>query len=223
LANERDFLYPTAHFEDRDCDFTVVHKLQGALFTTHKDHSPFNVVAWHGNYSPFKYNLEDFVVVNSVSVEHLDPSIFTVLTCPSNSPGTAVADFVIFPPRWIVQKDTFRPPYYHRNCMSEFMGNIYGNYDAKKGFQPGGASLHNVFTPHGPDFPAFDGASNADLKPVYMEGTQSFMFESTYIFYVTEWAQNNFLDDGYINCWTDLKNNFRDHPDNPYNQVGYVD
>ena len=211
LANERHFQYPVAAFEDRDCDFSVVHKLQGHLFQTQKDHSPFNVVAWHGNYAPFKFNLEDYVVINSVSVEHIDPSIFTVLTCPSATPGTAVLDFAIFPPRWCVQTNTFRPPYYHRNCMSEFMGLIYGKYDAKEGFQPGGASLHNVFTPHGPDRATFEGASNAELTPEYMDATQAFMFESTYIFYVTEWAQNNFLDEDYQNCWDGLENHFRKH------------
>jgi len=132
LANEKDFLYPVASFEDRDCEFTVVHKFLGQLFETKKDHSPFNVVAWHGNYCPYKYDLAKFVVVNSVSTEHIDPSVFTVLTCQSLQPGVAVADFVIFPPRWSVQQDTFRLPYYHRNCMSEYMGLISGRYEAKK-------------------------------------------------------------------------------------------
>jgi homogentisate 1,2-dioxygenase len=145
LANPRDFKTPVAWFEDRDCDFKVISKFQGALFSASQNHSPFNVVAWHGNYAPYKYDLKNFNVINSVSFDHLDPSIFTVLTCPSTKPGTAIADFVIFPPRWSVQEHTFRPPYYHRNCMSEFMGLILGRYEAKEGgFLPGGATLVGI-------------------------------------------------------------------------------
>lgn len=166
LANARDFKTPVACFEDRDIEgFQMISKFQGALFLAKQNHSPFDVVAWHGNYVPYKYDLAKFMVINSVSFDHCDPSIFTVLTCPSERYGTAIADFVIFPPRWSVQENTFRPPYYHRNCMSEFMGLILGRYEAKEGgFYPGGASLHSSMTPHGPDHKCFEGASNADLK-----------------------------------------------------------
>ncbi|KAF0759132.1 hypothetical protein AaE_003749, partial [Aphanomyces astaci] len=153
LANPRDFEHPTAWYEDRDCNYTVVTKFAGNMFAAHMTFSPFNVVAWHGNYVPYKYNLDHFCTMNSVNYDHPDPSIYTVLTCQTDEPGCAVADFVIFPPRWMVQEKTFRPPYYHRNHMTEFMGMVYGHYDAKTddGFVPGGASLHSCHTAHGPD------------------------------------------------------------------------
>mmetsp|Transcript_31565 Transcript_31565/g.94876 ORF Transcript_31565/g.94876 Transcript_31565/m.94876 type:complete len:346 (+) Transcript_31565:565-1602(+) len=181
LANPRDFLTPTAAYEDIDGDFDIVSKFQGALFSAAQDHSPFDVVAWHGNYVPYKYDLDKFMVINTVAFDHADPSIFTVLTCPTTEEGTALCDFVIFPPRWGVAEDTFRPPYFHRNCMSEFMGLIKGRYEAKKGaFLPGGASLHSAMTPHGPDVATFEGASNAKLEPERIaDGTQAFMFESS--------------------------------------------
>jgi len=156
LANPRDFLTPVALYEDREIDYTIVNKFQGKLFAASQSHSPFDVVAWHGNYVPYKYNLSNFMAINSVSFDHPDPSIFTVLTCPSARPGISVADFIIFPPRWGVAEGTFRPPYFHRNCMSEFMGLIFGHYEAKEsGFLPGGATLHSIMTPHGPDAECF--------------------------------------------------------------------
>uniref|UniRef100_A0A182F2P2 Homogentisate 1,2-dioxygenase n=1 Tax=Anopheles albimanus TaxID=7167 RepID=A0A182F2P2_ANOAL len=214
LANPRDFLTPTAHFEDRTVaqGYRIVSKYQGALFVAKQNHSPFDVVAWHGNYVPYKYDLARFMVINSVSFDHCDPSIFTVLTCPSNRPGTAIADFVIFPPRWSVQEGTFRPPYYHRNCMSEFMGLIFGRYEAKEGgFLPGGASLHSMMTPHGPDHRCFEGASNAQLKPERIaDGTQAFMFESSLSMAVTRWGEETCqkLDARYYECWQSLQKHF---------------
>lgn len=212
LANPRDFLTPTACYEDRrNLDFKIISKFQGHLFEATQDHSCFDVVAWHGNYSPFKYDLNNFMTINTVSFDHADPSIFTVLTCPSSKPGTAIADFVIFPPRWAVAENTFRPPYYHRNCMSEFMGLIKGSYEAKEGgFLPGGASLHSMMTPHGPDYECFIGASKAELKPVKIAvGTMAFMFESSLSLAVTKWAHTTCdkLDENYYKCWQDLKNN----------------
>lgn len=211
LANPRDFLTPVAWFEDREVkQFTVISKYQGHLFSATQTHSPFDVVAWHGNYSPYKYNLSHFVTVNTVSVDHMDPSIFTVLTCQSTKPGVAIADFVIFPPRWGVADKTFRPPYYHRNCMSEFMGLIHGSYEAKEeGFRPGGATLHSMMTPHGPDADCFEKASNCDLKPQRVaEGTMAFMFESSLSMAVTKWASENKVDDTYFSCWQPLKKHF---------------
>uniref|UniRef100_T1PEH7 Homogentisate 1,2-dioxygenase n=1 Tax=Musca domestica TaxID=7370 RepID=T1PEH7_MUSDO len=214
LANPRDFQTPVAWFEDRQVkDFSVVSKFQGHLFVAKQNHSCFDVVAWHGNYVPYKYDLSKFNVINSVSFDHCDPSIFTVLTCPSSRYGTAIADFVIFPPRWSVQEHTFRPPYYHRNCMSEFMGLILGRYEAKEeGFMPGGATLHSMMTPHGPDAKCFEGASNAKLAPERVaEGTQAFMFESSLSMAVTKWGEETCqkLDAKYYECWQALKNNFK--------------
>lgn len=212
LANPRDFKVPKAHYEDKDDGkFLVVNKFQGHLFQTVQTHSPFDVVAWHGNYVPYKYDLADFMVINTVSFDHCDPSIFTVLTCQSNTQGVAVADFVCFPPRWSVAEKTFRPPYYHRNCMSEFMGLILGNYEAKEdGFRPGGASLHSIMTPHGPDAQAYDKASNAALQPCRVaDGTMSFMFESSLSMVVTDWANGTCVDKDYYKCWAGLEKKFR--------------
>ncbi|XP_061171238.1 homogentisate 1,2-dioxygenase-like [Saccostrea echinata] len=211
LANPRDFQTPVACYEDKEVkEFTVISKYQGHLFSAQQTHSPFDVVAWHGNYTPYKYALSNFVTVNTVSVDHMDPSIFTVLTCQSTKPGVAIADFVIFPPRWGVADRTFRPPYYHRNCMSEFMGLIYGSYEAKEeGFRPGGATLHSMMTPHGPDADCYEKASSCDLKPQRVaEGTMAFMFESSLSMAVTKWANENKVDDKYFSCWQPIKKHF---------------
>uniref|UniRef100_A0A673IPV5 Homogentisate 1,2-dioxygenase n=1 Tax=Sinocyclocheilus rhinocerous TaxID=307959 RepID=A0A673IPV5_9TELE len=213
MANPRDFQTPVAWYEDRTVatGYTVVNKYQGKLFSCQQDFSPFNVVAWHGNYTPYKYNLENFMVINCVAFDHADPSIFTVLTAKSTRPGVAIADFVIFPPRWGVADHTFRPPYYHRNCMSEFMGLIKGHYEAKEGFQPGGASLHSIMTPHGPDVDCFEKNSTAVLKPERVaEGTMAFMFESSFSMAVTKWGLDTChrLDKSYYKCWEALKNHF---------------
>ncbi|XP_019770431.2 homogentisate 1,2-dioxygenase isoform X2 [Dendroctonus ponderosae] len=213
LANARDFLTPTAWYENcENIGFEIIGKFQGHLFSAEQNHSPFDVVAWHGNYVPYKYDLSKFMVINSVSFDHCDPSIFTILTCPSDKLGTAIADFVIFPPRWSVQEHTFRPPYYHRNCMSEFMGLILGEYEAKKGaFQPGGATLHSIMTPHGPDKSCFEYGSNEPLVPKKVaEGTQAFMFESCLSLAITEWGAKTCekLDPEYFKCWQGLNSNF---------------
>ena len=167
LANPRDFLTPVAGYEDIEGKFKLICKYSGKIWQADIDHSPLNVVAWHGNYAPYKYDLKKFCPMNAVSFDHPDPSIFTVLTSPSSTPGVANVDFVIFPPRWMVAQNTFRPPYFHRNCMSEFMGLITGIYDGKEGggFVPGGASLHNRMSAHGPDSATVGQAENAKLKP----------------------------------------------------------
>jgi homogentisate 1,2-dioxygenase len=189
LANPRDFLTPVAAYEDRDAPSRMYVKWGGALWLSELAHSPLDVVAWHGNYAPYKYDLRKFSPVGPVLFDHADPSIFTVLTSRSETPGTANIDFVIFPDRWLVAEDTFRPPWYHMNVMSEFMGLVYGQYDAKPhGFVPGGISLHNMMLPHGPDVEAFEAASNADLKPQKLEGSLAFMFETRFPQRVTAYA-----------------------------------
>jgi len=211
LANARDFLAPTAAFDDRPRACRIVKKYGGALWVANAKTSPFNVVAWHGNLVPFKYDTANFMTIGSISFDHPDPSIFTVLTSPSDTPGTANCDFVIFPPRWLVAEDTFRPPWYHRNLMSEFMGLVHGQYDAKpEGFKPGGMSLHNSFVPHGPDAEAFDKASTAELAPHKLDDTLAFMFESRWRFHPTEFALNGgALDAHYADCWAGLTDNFQ--------------
>ena len=190
LANPRDFLTPVARYEDRDAPSRMVVKWGGALWEADLDHSPLDVVAWHGNYAPYKYDLRRFSPVGPVLFDHADPSIFTTLTSPSETPGTANIDFVIFPERWLVSENTFRPPWYHMNIMSEFMGLIFGVYDGKRGggFVPGGFSLHNAMLPHGPDRDAFEGASNAELRPHKLENTLAFMFETRFPQQVTAYA-----------------------------------
>ncbi len=206
LANPRDFQAPTAAFEDAAGAYEIVKKFGGALWRARVDSSPFNVVAWHGNLVPYVYDTKRFMTIGSISHDHPDPSIFTVLTSPSDTPGTANCDFVIFPPRWLVAEDTFRPPWYHRNVMSEFMGLVYGQYDAKpEGFRPGGASLHNSMVPHGPDADAFERASQAELKPHKLDATLAFMFESRWVFRPTAWAlEGGALDRDYAQCWAGL-------------------
>ena len=189
LANPRDFETPAAWFEDRDETFEVIQKSLGTLWATTIGHSPLDVVAWHGNLAPWRYDLSRFNTINTVSFDHPDPSIFTVLTSPSDVPGRANADFVIFPPRWMVAEDTFRPPWFHRNVMSEAMGLIHGAYDAKAdGFVPGGLSLHNLMAGHGPDVASWEGASNADLKPHKIDGTMAFMVETCWPYRPTQFA-----------------------------------
>ena len=190
LANQRDFLTPVAAYEDRDAPSKLFVKWSGTLRAAEIAHSPLDVVAWHGNYAPYKYDLRRFSPVGPVLFDHADPSIFTVLTSPSETPGTANIDFVIFSDRWLVAEGTFRPPWYHMNVMSEFMGLVYGVYDAKTGggFAPGGVSLHNMMLPHGPDVDAFEKASNAELAPHKLEGTLAFMFETRFPQHLTAFA-----------------------------------
>ena len=206
LANARDFLAPVAAVDDTPGDWELVKKFDGRLWRATLASSPFDVVAWHGNLSPYKYDTARFMVIGSISHDHPDPSIFTVLTSPSDTPGTANCDFVIFPPRWLVAEDTFRPPWYHRNVMSEFMGLVHGQYDAKEeGFLPGGASLHNSMVPHGPDADAFEKASAAVLAPKKLDDTLAFMFESRWPFRPTAFAmQDGTLDTDYALCWAGL-------------------
>jgi homogentisate 1,2-dioxygenase len=201
LANPRDFETPVAWFEDSDEPTEVVQKSLGSLWTTILDHSPLDVVGWHGNYAPWRYDLSKFNTINSVSFDHPDPSIFTVLTSPSNVPGRANADFVIFPPRWMVAEDTFRPPWFHRNVMSEAMGLIRGEYDAKaEGFAPGGLSLHNLMSGHGPDLESWKAASGAELKPHKIEGSMAFMVETCWPYRPTRFALDRAQPD-YDQTW----------------------
>jgi homogentisate 1,2-dioxygenase len=201
LANPRDFLTPVAAFEDQEGEIELVQKYLGSLWATTLDHSPLDVVAWHGNLAPWKYNLARFNTIGTVSYDHPDPSIFTVLTSPSETPGRANADFVVFPPRWMVAEDTFRPPWFHRNVMSECMGLIHGAYDAKaEGFAPGGLSLHNLMAGHGPDLASWQGASEAELKPHKIEGTMAFMVESCWPFRPTRFALDHAQPD-YDAAW----------------------
>ncbi len=201
LANPRDFLTPIAAYEDVDGACELIQKHLGSLWATELDHSPLDVVAWHGNLSPFKYDLRRFNTIGTVSFDHPDPSIFTVLTSPSDVAGRANADFVIFPPRWMVAEDTFRPPWFHRNVMSECMGLIHGDYDAKaEGFAPGGLSLHNIMSGHGPDVASWKGASEAKLEPKKIEGTMAFMVESCWPYRPTAYALDQAQSD-YDSAW----------------------
>ena len=211
LANPRDFLTPAAAFEDRDEPFEVVAKFAGNLWVAEFDHSPFDVVAWHGNCAPYKYDLARFNTLGSVSFDHPDPSIFTVLTAPSEVAGTANCDFVIFPPRWLVAEHTFRPPWFHRNVMNEFMGLIHGVYDAKaEGFLPGGMSLHNCMAAHGPDLATFERASTAELKPQKIADTLAFMFETRFPIRPTRFAlETPALQRNYDKCWQGLPKMFK--------------
>jgi len=210
LANPRDFQTPVAWYEDREVPTRLVVKWGGKLWETALPSSPLDVIAWHGNYAPYKYDLRRFSPIGPLLFDHADPSIFTVLTAPSETPGTANIDFVIFPDRWLVAENTFRPPWYHMNVMSEFMGLIYGQYDAKpEGFKPGGISLHNQMLPHGPDMAAFEGASGAELKPHKLAGTMAFMLETRFAQRVTAFAAGApQLEQGYGDYGAALRRRF---------------
>ncbi|MDT2083757.1 MAG: homogentisate 1,2-dioxygenase [Planktomarina sp.] len=214
MANRRDFKAPLASYEDHDAPSTVTVKWAGQFHETRIDHSPLDVVAWHGNYTPYKYDLNTYCPVGAILFDHPDPSIFTVLSAPSGVEGTANVDFVLFRDRWSVAENTFRPPWYHKNVMSELMGNIYGQYDAKpEGFIPGGMSLHNMMLPHGPDKTAFETASNAELGPHKLQNTMSFMFETRFPQHLTKFAASEApLQDDYIDCWLDLEKKFDGKP-----------
>jgi homogentisate 1,2-dioxygenase len=214
LANPRDFKTPVAAYEDKETPCRVTVKWCGRFYVTEIGHSPLDVVAWHGNYAPYKYDLRTYSPVGAILFDHPDPSIFTVLTAPSGEEGTANIDFVIFPPRWMVAEHTFRPPWYHRNIMSEFMGLIHGQYDAKeKGFVSGGMSLHNMMLPHGPDAAGFEKATNAELRPVKLENTMAFMFETRFPQQVTKYAAElETLQDDYLECWDGLERKFDGTP-----------
>ena len=203
LANPRDFLAPAAAFEDVEGPVEVVQKFQGRLWSTTLNRSPLDVAAWHGTLYPYKYDLARFNTIGTVSFDHPDPSIFTVLTSPSDTPGVANADFVIFPPRWMVAEHTFRPPWFHRNVMSELMGLVHGAYDGKQGgFAPGGISLHNAMSAHGPDVASWKGASEAELKPQKLDHTLAFMVESRWVLRPTRWAMERpELQSDYDACW----------------------
>jgi homogentisate 1,2-dioxygenase len=211
LANPRDFLTPQAAFEDREGQFELVAKFQGHLWRADIAHSPLDVVGWHGNYAPYKYDLRRFNTIGSISFDHPDPSIFLVLHSASDTPGTSNIDFVIFPPRWLVAQDTFRPPWFHRNIASEFMGLVHGAYDAKaEGFAPGGCSLHNSMTGHGPDAATFEKARHADLsKPDVIRDTMAFMFESRAVIRPTRQALDaTHRQRDYQACWAGLRKHF---------------
>jgi homogentisate 1,2-dioxygenase len=210
FAHDRDFLTPTAAFEDREGDFELLCKYLGRLYSCRIDHSPLDVVAWVGISVPYKYDLNRFNVNNTVSYDHVDPSVFIVLISPSDTQGEANVDLVIFPPRWLVAEGTFRPPWFHRNFMSEFMALLYEQYDAKKtGFEPEGMSLHNCMIPHGPEAAAFEGAGTEPLAPVKLENTMAIMLESRYIIQPTRAAlESPHLQNDYADCWSGLKRNF---------------
>jgi homogentisate 1,2-dioxygenase len=210
LANLRDFLSPVAAYEDKETPTVLIAKFQGNLWAAQMDHSPLNVVAWHGNLAPYKYELARFNVIGTISFDHPDPSIFSVLTAPSDLPGAANIDFVIFPPRWLVGEDTFRPPWFHRNVMTEFMGLVHGAYDAKaEGFLPGGASLHNCMTAHGPDAETWERATKVQLKPHKIEDTMAFMFESRFAMRLTRYAaESSELQRDYFEGWQGLAKHF---------------
>ena len=214
LANRRDFKIPKAAFEDNDRPTKVIIKWCGEFHQTEINHSPLDVVAWHGNYAPCKYDLRNYCPIGAVLFDHPDPSLYTVLTAPSGVEGTANIDFVLFRDRWLVTENTFRPPWYHKNIMSELMGNIFGQYDAKPtGFVPGGMSLHNMMLPHGPDKDAFENASNVELLPEKLSNTMSFMFETRFPQHLTKFAAEEApLQDNYIDCWSDIEKKFDGKP-----------
>lgn len=216
LANPQDFRIPKAAYFKQKGEYRIYAKFLGQLFESKTDMNPLDIVAWRGNYYPFAYDLRNYNTMNTVSFDHPDPCIFTVMSSMSPHPGVAVLDFVVFKQRYMVAEHTFRPPYYHRNVMTEFMGNIYGDYDAKsKGFGPGCSSMHQSMTPHGPEFKAFEKATQEELKPVKYKDTMSFMFESCYNLKVARGAYEKErpvleVDFEYSKCWDGFKVLFKE-------------
>ncbi len=210
LANPRDFLTPVAWYEERDEPTEIVQKFMGRLWATTLDHSPLDVVAWHGNLAPYKYDLARFNTLGSVSFDHPDPSIFTVLTSPTDSAGIANIDFVCIASRWMVAEHTFRPPWFHRNVMTECMGLIQGTYDAKQGgFEPGGLSLHGMMAAHGPDKASSERAMREDLVPRKVDGSMAVMFETRHILRPTVHALSiPQLQPNYDDVWNGLGKTF---------------
>jgi len=217
LANPRDFEHPIASFDIDQSPWEITYKVLGKMFVCKQEHTPFDVVAWHGNYAPYKYDLERFVNVGSISKDHIDPSIFCVLTAKSKYAGTPLADFLIFSPRWDVASHTYRPPYYHRNSATEFMGLLYGNYGGRSDdFAPGGASFENGFCPHGVAYEEFKAASEMELQPMRIsEGTIAFMFESAFQWTLTDYAMKRTgkLHEHEPSMWDNLKAQFMNHLD----------
>ena len=213
LASRRHFLSPIAAYEDKASECELIAKFQGSFWQTTLPASPFDVVAWSGNYVPYKYDLDNFNTIGTVSFDHPDPSLFTVLTSPTHQPGVANVDFVIFPPRWMVAEETFRPPYFHRNIMSEYMGLIKGVYDAKPsadGFVPGGGSLHNCMSSHGPEAESYEHAVKADLKPQKIDKSLAFMLESFWVYAPSKQAlESSTRQKNYADCWQGLQPSFQ--------------
>lgn len=212
LAYPEHFETPSAQFEDREGSARLVNKFDDTLWECALGHSPLDVVGWQGNLAPYRYDTMKFQTVGSITFDHPDPSIFTCLTSPSDTPGVANCDFVLFAPRWLVQENTFRPPWFHRNVMSEYMGLIHGVYDSKigGGFVPGGGSLHNRFSAHGPDASTYERGSSGDLKPHKLETTMSFMAETRHLFRPTSFAlklstEGGLLQPDYLECWASIK------------------
>ncbi|KAH9874017.1 hypothetical protein IAQ61_004645 [Plenodomus lingam] len=193
LANPRDFLYPVAAIDDNlHVDWQIVNKINGELVAIQQDHSPFDLVAWHGNVVPYKYDLTKFSSQNSTSIDHTDPSIFTVLTAKSRDPLTPLADFLWFGPRWDVATNTFRLPYFHRNSASEFLACLYGQgLGRSDDFQPGGGSFEGGHTPHGGFHEGYQhGMRIHESQPEKILTEQlTIMIESSRLFLWTEWAR----------------------------------
>ncbi|KAI0671633.1 homogentisate 1,2-dioxygenase [Trametes maxima] len=217
LANTRDFESPVASFDLDQSPWEVVYKVGGKLFSCKQEHTPFDVVAWNGNYVPYKYALEKFAHVGSINKDHIDPSIFCVLTAKSKTPGAPLADFLIFSGRWDVATGTFRPPFYHRNCATEMMGLIYGDYGGRSdAFAPGGFSFENGYCPHGVSYDEFKKATETDLPPMRVhDGTMAFMFESAMQLTLTDYAMKRTgkLHEHEPKMWDNLKGQFVNHID----------
>ncbi|GLI78307.1 hypothetical protein PoHVEF18_006618 [Penicillium ochrochloron] len=181
LANIRDFEIPTASFDNSNVDTEIIAKFAGQVHRTVHRGSIFNVAGWSGTYYPFKYDLGKFNTIGSVSYDHTDPSIFTVLTAPSSVPGEAVVDVAVFGPRWLVMEKSYRPPYFHRNTMSEFAFVIKGGFDVTP-LPPqleGLFLLSNTMCAHGADPESWKQATEKELVPEKIPpGNLGMMFES---------------------------------------------
>ncbi|HEY3498273.1 MAG TPA: homogentisate 1,2-dioxygenase, partial [Polyangiaceae bacterium] len=196
LAEARHFRTPAAWHEDRLAPgYRIAAKLGGALYEARQDHSPFDVVAWHGNHCPYVYDLALFTPAGYTRVDHPDPSIHTVLSAPLDERGTHSLDLVVFPPRWDATEGTFRPPYFHRNATTEINGIVREVSSPGSMFVPGCLFLTPSMTPHGPVAAGVERAfslsdAEADKPHRYSENACWFQFETALPFSLTPWARN---------------------------------
>ena len=191
LADERHFRAPVASFEDLEAPYEIVHKQGGDLWRTTVNASPFDVVAWHGRYAPFKFDLMDFNAYWGANWDHSDPSILTVLTSPHDDHGRNAVDFAVFRGRWDATQDTFRPPYMHRNSAVEFNA-VIKSPRTKGAYRPGAVTYTPYLMPHGVSVSGYEAAvgqsdEHANEPRRSSDDELWIQFESTYLLRVMPW------------------------------------
>lgn len=198
LVDERHFRGPTPYYEDRLAPgFRMTHKFGGALSEATQDHSPFDVVGWHGAYLPLAYRFSAFSPVSNTAFDHTDPSAFTVLSAALDEEGANALDLVVFPARWDPTEHTFKPPYFHRNVTTEING-IIEDPSLNAPFTTGMVFVTPSMTPHGVRAGAVErflakSDEAADRPTKSSSKSLWFQFETALHFHRTEWAKRTDL------------------------------